>query len=127
MTDRPANDAFRVVRADHCTDLEYWAGGTKWIKDGQRARPLSEEEAEKIAHDWNSFSKSKGYKSRYRAERFESVRFIDMTPTWRQAALIIAAALENGTGKGRDAARAELFRMADLLDQLIAEQERAGQ
>lgn len=49
-------------------------------------------------------------------------RFIDMTPTWPQAARIIAAALEHGTDKGRDAARAELFRMADLLDQLQAEQ-----
>lgn len=45
-------------------------------------------------------------------------RTIDMTPTWPQAARIIAAALENGTGAGREAARAELFRMADILDQL---------
>lgn len=42
-------------------------------------------------------------------------RYIDLTPTWPEAARIIAAALENGTGKGREAARAELFRMADLL------------
>lgn len=45
-------------------------------------------------------------------------RFIDMTPTWPQAARIIAAALENGTDKGREAARTELFRMAELLDQM---------
>jgi len=45
-------------------------------------------------------------------------RYIDMTPTWPEAARIIAAALENGTDKGRDAARTELFRMADLLDAL---------
>ena len=45
-------------------------------------------------------------------------RTIDLTPTWPQAARIIAAALENGTGAGREAARAELFRMADMLDQL---------
>lgn len=32
-------------------------------------------------------------------------RTIDMTPTWPQAAQIIAAALENGTDKGREAAR----------------------
>jgi len=49
-------------------------------------------------------------------------RYIDMTPTWPQAARIIAAALENGTDKGRDAARAELFRMADLLDQMQQQQ-----
>ena len=49
-------------------------------------------------------------------------RTIDMTPTWPQAARIIAAALENGTDKGRDAARAELFRMADLLHALQAQQ-----
>lgn len=48
-------------------------------------------------------------------------RTIDLTPTWRQAAQIIAAALECGTGAGRDAARAELFRMGELLDQLNAE------
>lgn len=48
-------------------------------------------------------------------------RYIDMTPTWGQAARIIAAALENGTDKGRDAARTELFRMAELIDQLTAE------
>lgn len=45
-------------------------------------------------------------------------RFIDLTPTWREAATIIAAALENGTGKGREAARDELFRMATILDQI---------
>jgi hypothetical protein len=48
-------------------------------------------------------------------------RTIDMTPTWPQAAQIIAAALENGTDKGREAARGELFRMANLLDQLQRE------
>lgn len=45
-------------------------------------------------------------------------RTIDLTPSWPQAARIIAAALENGTGAGREAARAELFRMAEILDQL---------
>ena len=54
-------------------------------------------------------------------------RYIDLTPTWREAALIIAAALENGTGKGRDAARQELFRMAEILDQLIAERKKEDQ
>jgi len=49
-------------------------------------------------------------------------RYIDMTPTWPEAARIIAAALENGTDKGRDAARAELFRMADILDALQKQQ-----
>jgi hypothetical protein len=49
-------------------------------------------------------------------------RFIDLTPTWKEAAAIIAAALEGGTGTGREMARAELFRMAAILDGLKAEQ-----
>lgn len=49
-------------------------------------------------------------------------RFIDLTPTWQEAAAIIAAALEGGTGTGRDMARAELFRMAAILDDLKADQ-----
>jgi len=49
-------------------------------------------------------------------------RTIDITPTWPQAARIIAAVLETGTDKGRAAARAELFRMADLLDKLLSQQ-----
>lgn len=49
-------------------------------------------------------------------------RFIDLTPTWQEAATIIAAALENGTGEGREMARAELFRMAAILDGLKANQ-----
>ena len=48
-------------------------------------------------------------------------RTIDLTPTWRQAAQIIAAALENGTAEGVTAARSELFRMGELLDQLNAD------
>lgn len=50
-------------------------------------------------------------------------RTIDMTPTWPQAAQIIAAALENGTSTGREAARTELFRMADLIDHLAGKLE----
>lgn len=44
---------------------------------------------------------------------------IEYHMTWSAAAQIIAAALENGTGAGRDAARAELFRMASILDAMI--------
>jgi len=54
-------------------------------------------------------------------------RHIDITPTWPQAARIIAVALENGTDEGRAAARAELFRMADLLDQLQKQQDEQEQ
>lgn len=43
-------------------------------------------------------------------------RTIKMEMTWATAAQIIAAALENGTDKGRDSARAELYRMAQILD-----------
>lgn len=45
-----------------------------------------------------------------------TARTIKIDMTWTAAAQIIAAALENGTDKGRDAARAELFRMAEILD-----------
>ena len=55
------------------------------------------------------------------AQETAMTRYIDMTPTWGQAARIIAAALENGTDKGRDAARTELFRMAELIDHITAE------
>lgn len=57
----------------------------------------------------------------------DTIRYIDMTPTWRQAAQIIAAVLENGTDKGREAARAELFRMADLLDAMNAKAKAAAE
>jgi len=46
---------------------------------------------------------------------------ITMEMTWTTAAQIIAAALENGTSEGRQAARAELFRMARILDELNAQ------
>lgn len=49
-------------------------------------------------------------------------RYIEMQMTWTVAAQIIAAALENGTGEGREAARSELFRMAKILDNLRPEQ-----
>lgn len=52
---------------------------------------------------------------------------IDLTPTWPAAARIIAVALEHGTSKGREAARAELFRMADLLDHFQAAAKAAEQ
>ena len=45
-------------------------------------------------------------------------RTISFDMTWTAAAQIIAAALENGTATGRDAARAELFRMAQMLDDM---------
>lgn len=41
---------------------------------------------------------------------------IDLHMTWTAAAQIIAAALEAGTDKGKEAARAELMRMASILD-----------
>ncbi len=50
-------------------------------------------------------------------------RYIDATPTWATAAQIIAAAIENGTDTGREAARAELSRMGKMLDAMKAEQE----
>lgn len=50
-------------------------------------------------------------------------RYIDMTPTWREAAQIIALAIEHGTDEGKAAAKSELFRMAEMLDNIKAEQD----
>lgn len=44
------------------------------------------------------------------------MRTIDMTPTWVFAVEIYIAALENGSEKGKQAAREELRRMAKMLD-----------
>ena len=44
-------------------------------------------------------------------------RTVNLAPTWRKAMAIYIAALEHGTGEGREAARAELMRVADILDQ----------
>ncbi|AWY09445.1 hypothetical protein vB_RpoS-V16_09 [Ruegeria phage vB_RpoS-V16] len=41
---------------------------------------------------------------------------ISANTTWKQAARVILAALESGTPKGKELARAELFRMADVAD-----------
>lgn len=52
---------------------------------------------------------------------------ISFDMTWQTAAQIIAAALESGTDTGREAARAELFRMASILDTMRAEQTDAAE
>ena len=57
-------------------------------------------------------------KNKQEREPMATITQIDLTPTWPEAARMIAAALENGTGEGRTMARAELFRMADILDSL---------
>ncbi len=43
-------------------------------------------------------------------------RYIDMAPTWTVAVEIYIAALENGTEKGKHAAREEIRRMGRMLD-----------
>jgi hypothetical protein len=43
-------------------------------------------------------------------------RTITMIPTWAQAVEIYMLALENGTEKGKQAARDEIRRMARMLD-----------
>ena len=100
--------------------LGFAKGAGKLTDTRADAARMSKEQAELLAHDLQDFQRQRGSSIGYRAEC--PPRFIDMTPTWRQAAHIIALALENGTDKGRDAARAELFRMAELLDQLKAAQ-----
>lgn len=41
---------------------------------------------------------------------------ISITMDWKQAARLIAVALENGTDEGKRLAREELLRMADVAD-----------
>jgi len=47
------------------------------------------------------------------------MKTIDITPTWRVAASLIALVLEDGNEKGKAGARAELLRMADLADKWV--------
>ena len=124
MDREPITAAFRVVRRHPAKAVAWLTLPDQWTGTEAFGSLFSQEQAEQIAEDWQTFANVKGIASmrEYHAEP-APVRFVDMTPTWRQAAQIIAAALENGTDKGRDAARAELFRMADILDQLKAEQD----
>lgn len=48
------------------------------------------------------------------------MEYIDLTPSWEAAARIYIAVLEDGTEKGKQAAREELMRLARQYDQLIA-------
>lgn len=41
---------------------------------------------------------------------------IDMTPTWTAIMPILLAAMENGTDEGKRIARAELMRLAGIVD-----------
>lgn len=45
------------------------------------------------------------------------MKTIKMQMTWADAVEIYMMALENGTDKGKDAARAEFRRMAKMLDE----------
>lgn len=51
-----------------------------------------------------------------------SPRTIDLTPTFAEAARLLAVVFENGTDAGKAHARAELARWADMLDRTKAEQ-----
>lgn len=46
----------------------------------------------------------------------KAARSIDVTPTWRGIMPGLVAVLESGTAEGRAMARAELFRLADMVD-----------
>jgi hypothetical protein len=43
---------------------------------------------------------------------------IDFTPSWRKSMYYIIAALENGTNEGKAMAREELYRLADVMDEM---------
>jgi len=55
----------------------------------------------------------------------QGVRHVDITPTWRGVAPILAMAFEHGNDTARAAARLELLRMADLADAYVASQKGA--
>jgi len=46
---------------------------------------------------------------------------IDVTPTWKAMLPVMIEALTNGTPTGKQLAREELARMADLADHYVAE------
>lgn len=48
------------------------------------------------------------------------MEYIDMTPTWEAATRIYIEVLERGTEEGKQAARAELIRLAQQYDGLVA-------
>ena len=47
--------------------------------------------------------------------------YIDVTPTWEQAAATLAHVMADGTAEGQKLARAELIRMGKMMDYLQAE------
>ena len=50
------------------------------------------------------------------------MKYIDLTPTWEAAARIYIEVLEHGTEEGKQAARAELIRLAQQYDALTAQE-----
>lgn len=48
-----------------------------------------------------------------------ATEYIDMTPTWVGVLPILMAALEDATPEGKEIARQELYRMADLADRYV--------
>lgn len=51
----------------------------------------------------------------------ENTRYIDITPTWTEAARIFIALLENGDSTGQATARAEVQRMGRIIDAMKAQ------
>jgi hypothetical protein len=47
----------------------------------------------------------------------DAARTVDITPSWQAVMRILIAALEDGTPKGKAAAKEELFRLAKLVDE----------
>lgn len=46
-------------------------------------------------------------------------RPIDITPSWKQAAMVYIRVLEDGTPKGKESGREGLLEMADKFDKVI--------
>ena len=49
------------------------------------------------------------------------MKYIDITPTWEQAAHIYLLVLEEGSEEGKVTAREELLRLARQYDALVAD------
>lgn len=126
----------RFIIAVTYRDDERPSGAMGWHKESEQLVRIDQtsnahtfadrDEAEQIAADFNAYWETKGREYRAHVTSPETdeenpmapIVSVDLTPTWPEAARIIAAALENGTGTGREMARAELFRMAAILDSL---------
>lgn len=56
-----------------------------------------------------------------KAAQIKTVGYINLQPTWEAITRLYIALLEDGDAEGKEAARAELLRMAKIADRYVAE------